>query len=319
MAKEGLKPTGPTTNSFIQQTIPVQQLVYTSKCVLTSFFAIAVVCFTLGVVCYTYSGAVKQYSFTYSDNSTKITCPDVSNDSCVVRFNLTSQIPGPVYLYYRLTNMYQNHRRYVPSRSDPMHRGDFGEEDPQQDPTGGDSCADFGYTPDDKRILYYPCGLVAMSIFNDSFRLRRSNDSTFINWTNVGIDWALADDSAYSPKDEAWLRKHCYSLGSLTGRASDDFDLTGFPNSLRNFTGTTSGRLTSFNIVCVCVCVLPEARGEARGLMLIPLVGKQKPTDRRVTARAGNHCWRWMCAHCLTGRREEGFTAGGGRGRPSAG
>jgi LEM3 (ligand-effect modulator 3) family / CDC50 family len=32
---------------------------------------------------------------------------------CNVTINVKKDMDGPVYLYYRLTNFYQNHRRYV--------------------------------------------------------------------------------------------------------------------------------------------------------------------------------------------------------------
>lgn len=36
---------------------------------------------------------------------------------CLVEVNVTNDIQAPVYVYYKIDNMYQNHRRYVKSRS----------------------------------------------------------------------------------------------------------------------------------------------------------------------------------------------------------
>ncbi len=34
-----------------------------------------------------------------------------------ITFSIDQDVSGPVYVYYQLTNFYQNHRRYVKSRS----------------------------------------------------------------------------------------------------------------------------------------------------------------------------------------------------------
>ncbi|KAI9172410.1 hypothetical protein HJFPF1_01912 [Paramyrothecium foliicola] len=83
---------------------------------------------------------------------------------CYLRFNIPDNMGPPVLFYYHLTNFYQNHRRYVESFDteqlkgtkrtyDQIHSGDC-------DPLYGD---------EDRRLPYYPCGLIANSMFNDTF------------------------------------------------------------------------------------------------------------------------------------------------------
>ena len=81
---------------------------------------------------------------------------------------------APVFLYYELTNFYQNHRRYVSSRDDDqLSAGNSVETgadayssncDPWYQSTYYDST---GSTS--TNYQYYPCGLVARSVFNDTF------------------------------------------------------------------------------------------------------------------------------------------------------
>lgn len=61
-----------------------------------------------------------------------------------------------VFMYYGLTNYYQNHRRYVKSRDDAQLLGDI-----KKEPSG--DCAPF-----DKNESSYiaPCGAIANSLFN---------------------------------------------------------------------------------------------------------------------------------------------------------
>jgi hypothetical protein len=44
---------------------------------------------------------------------------------CTKPLNIPEDIPGPVYVYYQLDNFYQNHRRYVKSRSFSQLNGKY--------------------------------------------------------------------------------------------------------------------------------------------------------------------------------------------------
>eukprot|EP00292_Cryptomonas_paramecium_P002149 CAMPEP_0113680182 /NCGR_PEP_ID=MMETSP0038_2-20120614/11140_1 /TAXON_ID=2898 /ORGANISM="Cryptomonas paramecium" /LENGTH=1529 /DNA_ID=CAMNT_0000598461 /DNA_START=386 /DNA_END=4971 /DNA_ORIENTATION=+ /assembly_acc=CAM_ASM_000170 len=127
-----------------------------------------------------------------------------------------------------------------------MNRGSFGTESAGSDPTGTSLCTPYDtYTNSNgKSIAYYPCGLIAMSIFNDTFSLSsQSSDGTetLVDWTNNGIYYDDSDAQTFVSKDENWLRSHCYYLGSPT-RNDSDFNVTGFPQSLRDFHGNPNGR-----------------------------------------------------------------------------
>lgn len=109
---------------------------------------------------------------------------------CTLQFTLPNDIGPPVYLYYRLTNFYQNHRRYVKSLDLSQLRGDFVDNNtisksqcnPLQLGAGGKA--------------YYPCGLIANSIFNDTIGspslVSSSGGQNARNYsmTTEGIAWA---------------------------------------------------------------------------------------------------------------------------------
>jgi hypothetical protein len=69
-------------------------------------------------------------------------------------------IQGSVYMYYGLTNFYQNHRRYVKSRDDYQLLGNLGV--PSSD------CAPFAFSSEDGRPIA-PCGAIANSLFSGVF------------------------------------------------------------------------------------------------------------------------------------------------------
>lgn len=66
---------------------------------------------------------------------------------------------GPVFLYYRLTEFYQNHRQYIKNFDAAQLLGDV-----VAAGTLDTSCAPLAFNPAGKVI--FPCGLIANSMFN---------------------------------------------------------------------------------------------------------------------------------------------------------
>lgn len=114
-----------------------------------------------------------------------------SECKCEINFTLPNDIKRDVFIYYGLVNFYQNHRRYVKSRSDNQLIGNVFNErncEPFQkrlDPADGQM----------KTIM--PCGAIANSFFNDTFTLEllgkdaTGNDHFFeVPFERTGIAWA---------------------------------------------------------------------------------------------------------------------------------
>jgi hypothetical protein len=79
---------------------------------------------------------------------------------CSIRFGIPIQLKTPIFLYYRLTNFYQNHRKYVKSLSyDQLHGDVIAKMDAIS------SCSPVAIDPATNKIIY-PCGLIANSMFN---------------------------------------------------------------------------------------------------------------------------------------------------------
>lgn len=117
-------------------------------------------------------------------------CP--LNAKCTVRFELEEDMDEPVYLYYRLENYYQNHRRYVNSRSySQLRDNDVNDYDSLGDCFPKISVDD----EEDKNAVFLPCGLVAWSTFNDTFTLRKDNKQK-IKMSDDDIAWA-GEDALY--------------------------------------------------------------------------------------------------------------------------
>lgn len=102
---------------------------------------------------------------------------------CSLWFDIPNDIGPPVYMYYRLTNFYQNHRRYVQSLDLPQLKGQAVDNQTIK----GSPCDPL--TVDKNGKAYYPCGLIANSLFNDTIHSPVQVNKEAYNMTNKGIAW----------------------------------------------------------------------------------------------------------------------------------
>jgi hypothetical protein len=116
---------------------------------------------------------------------------------CRVRFSVDKAMKAPVYVYYELQNFYQNHRRYVKSRSDTQLAGTvFDDESKVSD------CDPLRSR--DGKVLH-PCGLVANSYFNDTFSL--VNPPGFA-LNEAGISWESDRKQKFKAVSQADMIKY---------------------------------------------------------------------------------------------------------------
>ncbi|QLQ81266.1 hypothetical protein HG537_0F00270 [Torulaspora globosa] len=110
---------------------------------------------------------------------------DSSSSICEIRFQVPNRIRHPVYLYYKLTNFYQNHRKYVESVDIQQLKGEAIDAD-----SLNSNCNPLRKSGG-KAV--YPCGLIANSMFNDTFStvLEGSDGTEDFQLTNKGIAWAI--------------------------------------------------------------------------------------------------------------------------------
>lgn len=116
---------------------------------------------------------------------------------CRIKFNIPEELKPTISFFYNLENFYQNHRRYVNSFNAKQLLGD-----PVDGKTINDStCDPIAHDLQGSGKIVYPCGLVANSLFNDTFSnpvlLSVQNSSDF-NETYVmstqGIAWSGMKD-----------------------------------------------------------------------------------------------------------------------------
>ncbi|KAF8306437.1 Lem3/Cdc50 [Clavulina sp. PMI_390] len=121
---------------------------------------------------------------------------------CTIKFTIPADLQPPVFMYYKLTNFYQNHRRYVKSYNPSQLKGTA----VSASSLNSGDCKPLAQNSAGKAI--YPCGLIANSIFNDTFSLPTSTASSnqTYNFTDTGIAWPgerkkYTNTPAYNPED----------------------------------------------------------------------------------------------------------------------
>ncbi|KAF7822461.1 ALA-interacting subunit 3 [Senna tora] len=194
----------PKYSKFTQQELPACKPILTPRAVISSFLIVSVFFIPIGVASLLASNDVVEIIDRYesecipeSFKNNKVEYIQSSADkTCNRILNVTKNMKSPIYVYYQLDNFYQNHRRqklmqkgcaycidvnrisrYVKSRSDEQLR------DPKN-VNSTDSCK-----PEDlfKGNAIVPCGLIAWSLFNDTYIFSRDNNNLTVN--KKGISW----------------------------------------------------------------------------------------------------------------------------------
>ncbi|KAI8343088.1 CDC50/LEM3 family [Chlamydoabsidia padenii] len=136
------------------------------------------------------------------ENSTQFLDPSWQNPNnlsipqCILDFTVPSTMVGPIYMYYRLTNFYQNHRLYVKNLDADQLLGTA-----STGSTIHTNCDPLA--TNDDGLYIYPCGLIANSMFNDTasnFTLISgdNNAKQQFNFTTTNIAWPT-DKQKYKP------------------------------------------------------------------------------------------------------------------------
>lgn len=132
----------------------------------------------------------------------------VETTQCTINFTIPNEMTPPVLFYYRLTNFYQNHRRYAKSfNTDQL----LGQAVPASTIRGSDCTPLTTVTVDGVEKPYYPCGLAANSVFNDTFSSPvlldvpgdNVDNQTYVMQDKTDISWST-DKKLYGPSSYNW-------------------------------------------------------------------------------------------------------------------
>ena len=210
------------SSRFKQQKLPAWRPVPTIGTTIAIFLCFGIVFIIIGIIVLMYSKDIFEKTILYAPSQN---CPD-SQAKCLINFEITEDIPGKIMFYYQLTNFYQNHRRYVKSKSNEQLLGnDLTKEQIKTDCDPIITNKDLEFGPltafNDPSIILkdddvaFPCGLIAKSFFNDTYVIKpaasgapvlSAKDPIYINQT--GIAWAADLELKYKrPENKTVLNK----------------------------------------------------------------------------------------------------------------
>jgi hypothetical protein len=185
-------------NKFKQQKLPAWRPVPTITSTSLTFLFFGIAFIVIGIIVLVNSNKIVEVSQRYDDIcGNKLSCP--------ININVPQDMTSPIMVYYQLNNFYQNHRRYVKSKSNSQLIGNIYSKEELQKASDCDpiyTMKDLGQTkvvnlttvPDD--FPANPCGLIAKSLFNDTYNLNFSNGTKIeINSTNIA--WQADKDLKY--------------------------------------------------------------------------------------------------------------------------
>lgn len=194
--------------AFKQQLMKSWRPKPTLKCAITVYVIIGLIFFALGIALLVESNQVFEFQMRYDNLCAVPNANSTATGPCAVTFNLTSKVTAPVYFFYRITDFYQNHRRYVQSidytqlsSGTYTANATYANCDPVTTNANLFVTKALDGTPLDPQAQAFPCGLVARSLFNDTFVLNYTEAGSNTNFVlqENGIAWP--DDINYRYKN----------------------------------------------------------------------------------------------------------------------
>ncbi|OAY83070.1 ALA-interacting subunit 1-like [Ananas comosus] len=185
----------PKYSKFTQQELPACKPILTPQWVISVFILVGVIFVPIGVAALLASNNVVEIVDRYDaacvpNNMTNDKLSYIQNKTisktCTRVLTVPKDMNQPIYVYYQLDNFYQNHRRYVKSRNDQQLRDSSKANETNY-------CDPEKTTPDGSPIV--PCGLIAWSLFNDTYSFTRGNKNLTVN--KKDISWKSDRDHKF--------------------------------------------------------------------------------------------------------------------------
>eukprot|EP00835_Amoeboradix_gromovi_P002497 NODE_143_length_17796_cov_0.252020.p5 type:complete len:316 gc:universal NODE_143_length_17796_cov_0.252020:1963-2910(+) len=216
------------SSSFSQQTLPGFQPLFTPMTMIMTWMVSSIVFIISGILFVTYSPDQKVIDYTncqgdlirpsyIKDNSTVV--------RCLKEFSIDKDYDN-VLIYYQLNNFYQNHRKYVRSKSDDQLSGiDVNFQ------SGTSTCDPLTFDEQEPNKIIYPCGLIANSQFDDVLNSLTDSKNNSISLLTSNLAWSSDADrfqkTKYKPDDirppPKW--KYRFKDGKYTQDTLDSINL----------------------------------------------------------------------------------------------
>ena len=226
-------------SKFKQQKLPGWRPVPSIARTVTIFTSFGIIFAGLGVLILLFSNEIVEYKTKYN-----IDCEN--KPICEIKIKIDKKMKKNISIYYELDGFYQNHRRYISSKSEAQLKGEnitLKEMINSKDcyPLVTNKDMEVENSIDGKKLdqddLAIPCGLMAKNYFNDSFSFfkengekllisetnitRKSDREKYKNSFNLSKQWINMTDEHFL----IWMRPSPFTnFEKLWGRINEDLE-----------------------------------------------------------------------------------------------
>jgi len=216
MENQGLTTSSTTKsrhNAFVRFLLKSWQPVPTWQSTISLFLIVGLALIGFGIALIAINSKIVEVKIRYDDYSTCTT----GAATCTVPITIEKDMKAPIFFYYEIDNFYQNHRRYINSRSSTQLSGESATTDAEKKKLK-DDCSpvvtnkDMGKTlAMDKTTtlvdtdIAIPCGLIAKSFFTDTYKLYKPDGTTQVTISEKNIAWPSDRENKFknpSPLDQ---------------------------------------------------------------------------------------------------------------------
>ena len=219
-------------SKFKQQRLPAWRPVPTLCSIIVFYILFAIIFVGLGIVLLLFSNKIMYLEIPYNEK-----CKD--QKICNITIDIKDDMNPPIMIYYKLYGFYQNHRRYIKSKSQNQLFGKNDEDDGDCGPVFTNEemklnqYISINGTPLEPKDVAVPCGLMAKTYFNDTFKNWTINgtpiipdetniafpmDKKFFKNGNISKQWVDMEDEHFI----VWMRPSAFpNFRKLWGRIND--------------------------------------------------------------------------------------------------
>ena len=196
-------------SKFRQQKFPGWRPLPTISCITIIFISAGVFFIIFGIFILIFTGQIKEFKFRYD-----LFCAEKRRHSekCEMSLSIPETMKKPIFIYYQINDLRQNHRFYMDNKSNKQLKG---EEVSKEDLEKSNDCdgalynKDFDFLDPDKYPedeVAFPCGLIAKSFFRDNFTLwQMSGKEINVTTEEIANKKDRDDLSNVGLKDSQWL------------------------------------------------------------------------------------------------------------------
>lgn len=196
-------------SKFRQQKFPGWRPLPTISCITIIFISAGVFFIIFGIFILIFTGQIKEFKFRYD-----LFCAEKRqhNEKCELSLSIPETMKRPIFIYYQINDLRQNHRFYMDNKSNKQLKG---EEVSKEDLEKSNDCdgalynKDFDFLDPDKYPeddVAFPCGLIAKSFFRDNFTLwQMSGKEINVTTEEIANKKDRDDLSNVGLKDSQWL------------------------------------------------------------------------------------------------------------------